>query len=115
MNCNFNCKDCPNRDCVENPARKIYSRGFLSAAGSYRGWWLENKSPYEQRQRRCANCGEPFVPGSPSQKYCSREDNPACADERWLQGLPRRSFIARTGLTVKEFIRTYGIDTYKRI
>ena len=30
----------------------------------------------------CKHCGGEFWPDSPAQKYCSREENPACDDDR---------------------------------
>lgn len=32
--------------------------------------------------RICKHCGSEFWPEFPTQRYCSREDNPACDDDR---------------------------------
>ena len=41
--------------------------------------------------KKCKHCGNEFWPEYFSQQYCSREDNPACDDDRiskrlWKQG-----------------------------
>ena len=41
--------------------------------------------------RKCRHCGCEFWPEYAAQQYCSREDNPACDDDRisaklWKQG-----------------------------
>lgn len=116
MPCDENCPACLNRRCVYHPQHKTASstRGYLATASSYREWF-EGQPPLFRSQKICAHCGQPFTPNSPNQKYCSREDNPACADDRWLQGLSRKAFIRRTGLSTAEFIEKFGKETYQNI
>ena len=37
--------------------------------------------------KKCNHCGTIFIPNSPNQKYCNREENPACYDDRYFQKL----------------------------
>lgn len=108
MSCDEHCTDCNNTDCVYNPRKKRRQ--------SYRERY-ESQSPFWQKinQKTCAYCGKPFIPNSPTQKYCSREDNPACDDERYLTSMSHKAYIRHTGLTKEEFIKLYGKETYDRI
>jgi len=59
------------------------------------GYWhgYENYADYfgsthpEMDYPKCVHCNTPFLPNSPRQKYCSREDNPACDDDRYFEKL----------------------------
>jgi hypothetical protein len=37
--------------------------------------------------KKCAHCGNSFTPKNGNQKYCNREDNPECQDDRYFQKL----------------------------
>jgi len=47
----------------------------------------EERCYYYSITKKCIHCGTIFIPKSPNQKYCSRENNPACDDDRISQKL----------------------------
>jgi len=60
------------------------------------GYWNEYSNFHDwaeayEYKKKCNHCGEEFIPNSGNQKYCSREENPACDDDRislrlWKKG-----------------------------
>lgn len=42
---------------------------------------------YNDYTRICAHCGTEFMPVSGNQKYCNREENPACESDRHFKKL----------------------------
>lgn len=36
---------------------------------------------------KCKHCSASFLPKSPNQKYCQRNDNPWCDDDRYFEML----------------------------
>ena len=56
--------------------------------GYWNGW--SNFAEWAERNeyiRECEYCKTQFIPNGPTQKYCSREDNPACDDDRYFAEL----------------------------
>lgn len=56
------------------------------------GYWNGYENYFEFAESKgimikCAHCGEIVQPHSPSQKYCQREDNPECDDDRYFKSL----------------------------
>lgn len=56
--------------------------------GYWNGWtnfaeWAE----VNDYAKECKHCGSKFYPKSANQKYCSREDDPACDDDRYFEML----------------------------
>lgn len=77
--------------------------------------WYGSRIP-EIYYPKCEICGEPFQPNSPRQKICSHEDSPSCHYYKWSNKLSRDGFIKLVlGLTVKNFILQYGIDSYNSL
>ena len=69
--------------------------------------WLE----YAERaniERVCEWCNDLFIPLSPNQRFHTREQEPACADDRRNEGLSIRTWLAERGFTPKSFIAEYG-------
>lgn len=94
--CDEVCTDCTHTQCLDHP--------------NHKEWEKENK---EYPQKICPWCGMTFTPTSPAQKYCSREENPACEDTRYLDGLSALQFIRFHGYKSKqEFIRDLGQDAW---
>lgn len=55
-------------------------------------------------------------PYQPRTAYCSREENPACDDERFFSSLSPMQFIRFHGYkSKKEFIREQGADTWEAL
>ena len=52
--------------------------GYWNGWSNYEEWYLRT----QREGKVCLHCGERFWPKSGRQKYCSREDNPACDDDR---------------------------------
>ena len=44
--------------------------------------YLEEYRRSHLKGRICRHCKSEFLPEFPQQQYCSREDNPACDDDR---------------------------------
>lgn len=43
--------------------------------------------------KNCIHCGQEFEMDSGNQKYCK---DPACRDERWINGMSKRQYIKHT-------------------
>lgn len=69
----------------------------------------------------CEFCGESFSPDSPNQKRHSRAEDDdlnsiICADERWKAKLSTRGYVERVcGMTISEFIETYGREVFESL
>lgn len=56
--------------------------------GYWNGWTnFEEWAVWAEYTRQCAHCKNEFHPKSGNQKYCSREDNPSCDDDRYFEAL----------------------------
>ena len=97
--CDENCSNCRNVNCLDHPDH----------ARAERLQW-------EGAPRKCAFCGSVFTPTSPAQRYCSREENPACDDERFLSSLSPLQYIRFAGYrSKKEFIADMGPDAWAAV
>lgn len=97
--CDENCPRCTYIACVEHP--------------NHKSWEREER---EYPPKKCAYCGEEFIPTSPAQKYCSRNENPACDDQRFFDSLSPMAFIRFHGYRNKEeIIREHGTDAWAAI
>jgi hypothetical protein len=57
--------------------------GYWNGWENYEDWyWTVNV-----HGRKCVHCGCEFSPKSGNQKYCTREENPACDDDRYFEML----------------------------
>jgi hypothetical protein len=57
--------------------------GYWNGWENYGTWYAMNRN----EGKKCAHCGGEFWPLSPRQKLCSREDSPACDDDRYFEDL----------------------------
>lgn len=97
--CDEVCDNCTYTPCLHNPNHRESRR---------KNW--------EGEPRKCAYCGQTFIPTSPAQRYCSREENPACDDYRYLDSLSPLQYIRFHGYkTKKEFIKDQGLDAWDAI
>jgi hypothetical protein len=52
--------------------------GYWNGWSNYEDWYARTHN----NGKLCAHCGSEFWPVNGRQKYCSREENPACHDDR---------------------------------
>ena len=97
--CDEVCTNCDYTSCVDNPHHKD-GRIF----------------PDDYPPKKCAVCGENFIPTSPGQKYCSPEENPECDYERTVSKMTPLQYIRFHGYKTKEeFINDQGEDAWQAI
>ncbi len=97
--CDEDCGNCGYTRCIDHPQHARARR-----------------LDWEGEPRKCAFCRQTFIPTSPAQRYCSREENPACEDERFFSSLSPMQFIRFHGYKSKEeFIKDLGKDAWNAI
>ena len=47
-----------------------------------REYFQENYQKNHRQGKMCKHCNSEFWPETPSQQFCSREENPSCHDDR---------------------------------
>lgn len=57
--------------------------GYWNGWSNYEEWFGRTYS----KGKICLHCGEEFWPKTGNQKYCRREDNPECCDDRYFAKL----------------------------
>ena len=57
--------------------------GYWNGWSNYAEWYIYNNS----EGRKCHHCGSEFLPKTGNQKFCSREDDPSCDDDRYFEKL----------------------------
>lgn len=62
---------------------EIKKRGYLANYKNYREWF-DNQNPIWRGHHlhTCKHCGRQFIPNSPNQIYCGKEDKNGCYKER---------------------------------
>lgn len=97
--CDENCTNCGNTGCLDHPRRTKALR-----------------DDWEGEPRKCAFCGETFIPTKPAQRYCSPEENPECDYERAVNRMTPLQYVRFHGYRTKEdFIRDNGQDAWDAI
>lgn len=85
--------------------------GYFAGHTNYEEWAWRNLPPADYPH--CNFCGAVLEPTTPNKKYCTWEENAPCAYERWAESLTLIGWIHKVaGMTVKEFIKQEGIETY---
>lgn len=97
--CDEVCTNCAHTVCIDHPDH---------ARAKHLEW--------EGEPRTCAFCGQTFIPTSPAQRCCPREENPACDDERFFSSLSPMQLIRFHGYSSKEeFIKDNGQDAWETL